>query len=75
MPLAFQSRSSQVARLLRKEIADRTWLSRLPGERQLAARFQVSRRTLRTALAELRSAGALDTQASHASLIADTPIA
>lgn len=64
-----------MAQLLRSEIAAGTWLNRLPGERVLAARFQVSRRTLRAALAELRADGTLDTRASHASLISGDEVA
>lgn len=61
MPLQFQSLPAQLAQALRTEIRERRWEHHLPGERQLATRFHVSRKTLRKALAELRSSGELQT--------------
>lgn len=59
MALQFQTIAAQVAAALRAEITRRTWVEALPGERRLAERFQVSRKTIRRALAELRVAGLL----------------
>lgn len=73
MPLNFQSLSAQVAQALRAEISGRAWAETLPGERQLAARFQVSRKTVRKALAELRAAGVLQTERSRGSRLAAGP--
>jgi DNA-binding LacI/PurR family transcriptional regulator len=70
MPLNFQSIASQVAQALRAEIAARTWNHALPGERQLAERFRVSRKTVRKALAELRTEGVLETKRSRGSRLA-----
>jgi len=69
MKLKFNSIAEQVAVALRKEIRGKTWTHSLPGERLLAARFQVSRKTLRRALAELRGEGLLTTRHSDASFI------
>lgn len=70
MPLQFQSIAAQVAQALRSEIGNRAWADSLPGERQLAERFQVSRKTIRKALAELRAEGLLATARSRGSTIA-----
>jgi DNA-binding LacI/PurR family transcriptional regulator len=70
MPLKFQSIAMQLAQALRAEIGGRTWERALPGERQLAERFQVSRKTVRKALAELRAEGMLQTQRNRGTLIA-----
>ncbi len=48
---------AETARALRLAIAGGAWLDSLPGERELCARFQVSRPTLRTALDELERDG------------------
>jgi DNA-binding LacI/PurR family transcriptional regulator len=69
MPLQFQSIAMQVAQTLRTEIAGRSWHRSLPGERQLAVQFQVSRKTIRKALAELRAEGALHTERNRGSVI------
>lgn len=69
MPLKFQSIAMQVAQALRTEIGRQLWHRVLPGERQLADRFQVSRKTIRKALAELRAEGVLDTERSRGSRI------
>lgn len=70
MPLSFQSMAAQLAQALRAEISRQTWQRSLPGERQLAERFQVSRKTVRKALAELRAEGVLKTARSRGSIIA-----
>lgn len=72
MPIDFQPLATQVAHALRHEIARRTWEHALPGERQLAERLQVSRKTIRKALAELRSEGVLATRRSRGSQIVAT---
>lgn len=51
----YLSIASQVAAALSREFSDPEM--RLPGERRLAQHFQVSRRTIRGALAELRQRG------------------
>ncbi len=70
MPLQFQSIAAQLAQALRQGIADGTWSRALPGERQLAAHYRVSRKTVRKALAELRAEGALQTARSRGSQVA-----
>ena len=70
MPLNFQSIAMQLAQALRTEIGSRAWDRTLPGERQLAEKFQVSRKTVRKALAELRSEGVLQTERNRGSVIA-----
>lgn len=70
MPLTFHSIAMQVAQALRAEIAAHTWNRALPGERQLAERFQVSRKTVRKALAELRAEGVLRTERGRGSSLA-----
>lgn len=69
MLLQFQSIATQLAAALREEIARRAWEETLPGERQLADRFQVSRKTVRKALAELRAEGLLATARSRGSML------
>lgn len=56
-----QSLVTQLAGILRGEIAEQRWTSWLPEERELARTFQVSRSTLRAALAVLRREGRLET--------------
>lgn len=53
----FTSLPAQVADALRKGIEEREWKEWLPGERALVDMFQVSRKTLRKALAQLRAEG------------------
>jgi len=48
-----QSLTSQTAEILRDGIASGLWKGRLPGERALCKKYQVSRSTLRTALMQL----------------------
>jgi DNA-binding LacI/PurR family transcriptional regulator len=55
VPLAIET-----ARALRLAISRGTWVDFLPGERDLCARFQVSRPTLRAALEELASDGEIE---------------
>lgn len=62
MPPTFLRTSVQLAQVLRTGILERTWIDRMPGERLLADRFQVSRKTVRAALAELRAEGLLATR-------------
>lgn len=50
---------SQTVQSLRDGINSGYWYSQLPGERELCARLQVSRRTLRAALALLQQQGAI----------------
>ncbi len=73
MPLTFHSIAKQVAQALRTEIAAHTWSRALPGERQLAERFQISRKTVRKALAELRAEGVLRTERGRGSSLAARP--
>jgi DNA-binding LacI/PurR family transcriptional regulator len=48
------SLASQMADILREGIRNGTWVERLPGERALCEKYQISRNTLRTALAQLQ---------------------
>ena len=48
----FTSLSTQVADALREKINAQTWTEWLPSERALAETLQVSRKTLRKALAQ-----------------------
>ena len=52
--------ASQVAQVLRVEIAKGTWRGWLPGERVLCETVQASRNTLRAALAQLRAEGVVE---------------
>ena len=52
--------ASQVAALLRAEIAKGTWRGWLPGERTLCETVQASRNTLRAALVQLRAEGVVE---------------
>jgi DNA-binding LacI/PurR family transcriptional regulator len=69
MSLPFQTLATQLAQALRAEIRNRHWERHLPGERQLAERFNVSRKTVRKALAELRATGELQTTRSRGSRV------
>jgi len=50
---------SQTALIMRNELRGRIWTRYLPSEQELCARFQVSRTTLRLALAQLEREGLL----------------
>ena len=65
----FQSIATQVAEAIRSGVASGAWHQTLPGERQLAERFQVSRKTVRKALATLRGEGLLETARSRGSVV------
>jgi DNA-binding LacI/PurR family transcriptional regulator len=49
-----QSLASQTADILREGIGKGIWRDKLPGERALCEKYQISRNTLRTALAQLQ---------------------
>lgn len=57
------SLAAETARALRLAIARGTWVDFLPGERELSQRLQVSRPTLRAALAELERDGEIERSA------------
>lgn len=69
MPSSFDSISTQVAKLLREELNSGIWENKLPGERRLADRLNVSRKTIRRALAMLRADGIIQTKRNRASLL------
>jgi LacI family transcriptional regulator len=50
------SLASQMVDILREDIRQGTWQDRLPGERALCEKYQISRNTLRTALGQLKRA-------------------
>jgi len=56
----FTSLSAQVSDALREQIRNRTWIEWLPSERTLAETLQVSRKTLRKALAQLQREGEVE---------------
>lgn len=60
---------SQLARHLHEEILRQTWVGQLPGERHLAERYQVARKTVRAALSELRHQGVIVTRHGAGSVI------
>jgi DNA-binding LacI/PurR family transcriptional regulator len=60
-----QTLVAQLTTIMRREIAQGTWRDWLPNERALSDTLQVSRNTLRTALAELRREGVI--RAMHGS--------
>lgn len=68
----FLRTSSQLAQAIRAEIASGTWVGNLPGERGLAEHFQVSRKTVRAALRELRAEGIIVTRRGAGSAIKAT---
>ena len=70
MPRRFLKVSSQVAQVLKDEIGRRIWVNQLPGEQILATKYQVSRKTIRAAFVELRSAGVIETSNGVGSRIA-----
>lgn len=53
------SLANQMADILRQEIQRGGWKDWLPGERALCEKYQVSRNTLRSALAQLKRAGVI----------------
>ena len=61
--------ASQVALLLREEIAQGRWRGWLPGERALCDTVQASRNTLRVALGQLRSEGIVEPVIGHGTRI------
>lgn len=61
MPPKYRSISAQVADILREKVRKETWRNVLPGERQLAERLSVSRKTVRKALSILREEGSIHT--------------
>lgn len=74
MPSSYQSISAQVAESLRASLRGGDWREMLPGERQLAARLNVSRKTVRRALAMLRAEGLIRTERSRASSLVATRV-
>lgn len=69
MSSSYQSISAQVAGTLRTELRKGNWRTQLPGERSLAERLGVSRKTIRKALALLRADGIIRTDRSRGSAI------
>ena len=70
MKRIYQSLASQVAVSIRDEIAQNRWTESLPGERQLAAKLNVSRRTVRNALSILRKENAIRIQGGRPCTVA-----
>lgn len=68
-----QSLVNQTAGILRAEILKKTWTDSLPGERSLCETLQVSRNTLRTALAQLRREGIVRSVQGSANRILTKP--
>jgi LacI family transcriptional regulator len=65
-----KSMVSQTAELIRAEIRQGTWRKVLPGERVLCASLQVSRNTLRSALAQIKLEGLIrSAQGSRTSIL------
>ncbi|HEU5081239.1 MAG TPA: LacI family DNA-binding transcriptional regulator [Opitutaceae bacterium] len=62
LPQRFNSLPNQVAGLLRDEIDRGAWTEWLPGERALTSTLQVSRKTLRKALVQLRGEGLISSE-------------
>jgi DNA-binding transcriptional regulator YhcF (GntR family) len=73
VPSSYQSISAQVADTLRAELRNGSWRRQLPGERLLAERLSVSRKTVRKALAMLRAEGFIRTERSRGSAIMKSP--
>lgn len=57
----YQSLAAQVAERIRQEIAAKTWVGWLPGERAIAETLQVSRKTIRKSLGILQRDGVIHT--------------
>jgi DNA-binding LacI/PurR family transcriptional regulator len=70
---SYQSIAAQVADALRQELQQGSWNQHLPGERLLAERLGVSRKTVRKALATLRAEGFIRTHRSRGSAIMKVP--
>ncbi len=69
MRTLYQSIAAQVAASLREETRTMAAGENLPGERELARRMQVSRKTIRKALAILRAEGLVATRSSSATSV------
>lgn len=65
----FSSLPSQVFSLLSDEISSGKWNGWMPGERSLAEKLQVSRKTLRKALAQLQREGLIEPVHGHGNRI------
>lgn len=68
-----QSLVSQTAEILRGEIRQGTWRELLPGERALCETLQVSRNTLRSALAQLNRDGVIRSEHGAGNRILSKP--
>lgn len=68
----FQTVASQAADVLKEEIAKGTWKNALPGERKLALSLKVSRKTIRSALAELRAEKVIQSRKGRPNEIANS---
>lgn len=64
-PDSYQSLPHQVAVRIEREIGTRTWVGWLPGERTVAESLQVSRKTVRKAIAILKREGRIRTVHGH----------
>lgn len=71
----YQSLALQVAERIAREIRQETWVERLPGERTLAESLNVSRKTLRKALAVLHHDGVIRTTHGLGHEIVEAPAA
>jgi len=74
-PGATRSRSQLAEQQLRQAIADGTWPAgaRLPTETELAARFGMSRSTLREAVSRLRADGLVDSRPGRGAVVRGAP--
>ncbi|MCW5609525.1 MAG: FadR family transcriptional regulator [Rubrivivax sp.] len=74
-PEATRSRSQLAEQQLRQAIADGTWPAgaRLPTETELAARFGMSRSTLREAVSRLRADGLVDSRPGRGAVVRGAP--
>lgn len=68
-----QTLVSQLTAIMRQEIARGKWRDWLPNERTLSDTLQVSRNTLRTALAELQREGVIEARHGSGNRILATP--
>jgi DNA-binding LacI/PurR family transcriptional regulator len=69
MTKSFQSLSAQMADTLREQLRAGAWGTTLPGERQLAKHFSVSRKTTGKAIAMLRAEGVIRTSRGKSSAL------